>query len=203
VQAIILLNKAGTLEQKGDPEAAVEVLKEAEPLVDGRMEPRQLWVLRFNQAVNFCHLERFVEADALLPEIRELAIHLRNELDLLRCLWIEGRMAYGFGRHDAAIAALKQVRSRFAELDLPFDAALAALELAIVYLERGETGKVRELITEMTPIFRSKKVHREAQAALDVFRKAGEQEHATVELARRLVRYLYRAQHDLQLRFEP
>ena len=42
----------------------------------------------------------------------------------------------------------------------------------------------------------------EAQAALQRFRAAAEREAATVELARRLVRYLYLARQDPRLRFE-
>jgi hypothetical protein len=38
--------------------------------------------------------------------------------------------------------------------------------------------------------------------ALDLFRQAVELETMTVELVRRLVAYLYRAQHDPELRFE-
>jgi hypothetical protein len=45
-------------------------------------------------------------------------------------------------------------------------------------------------------------VHREALAALKLFCEAVEEETATAELARRIVGYLYRAQHQPELRFE-
>jgi hypothetical protein len=44
-------------------------------------------------------------------------------------------------------------------------------------------------------------VHREA-LALKVFRDAAEKEAVTVEMARRIVGYLYHAQHNPELRFE-
>jgi hypothetical protein len=44
-------------------------------------------------------------------------------------------------------------------------------------------------------------VHAEARKALDLFRRAAEQERLTVELARRLLAYLHRARNDPALRF--
>jgi hypothetical protein len=55
----------------------------------------------------------------------------------------------------------------------------------------------------MLPIFRSQEVEREALAALRLFCEAARRKTATVELARRVVRFLHRAQHDPELRFEP
>jgi hypothetical protein len=54
----------------------------------------------------------------------------------------------------------------------------------------------------MLEIFKAQKVEREALAALKIFCDAAKRETATVELARRLVKFLYRAQHDPELRFE-
>ncbi|HYN22131.1 MAG TPA: helix-turn-helix domain-containing protein, partial [Thermoanaerobaculia bacterium] len=64
----ILLNKASTLEQSGDAEGAIAVLREAEPLVDGRLDPRLPCVLRFNRVAALCDLARFGEARVLLHE---------------------------------------------------------------------------------------------------------------------------------------
>lgn len=100
------------------------------------------------------------------------------------------------------MAALDRARAAFVSRGLAYDAALVSLELATVRLERGETRAVRALMQEMAPVFRSKKIHREAQAALQHFRAAVERETATLELARRLVRYLYLARQDPSLRFE-
>ena len=54
----------------------------------------------------------------------------------------------------------------------------------------------------MLPIFKAQKVEREALAALQIFYDAAKRETATVELTRRIVKFLYRAQHDPKLRFE-
>jgi hypothetical protein len=75
-----------------------------------------------------------------------------------------------------------------------------SLELATLHLEEGRTRLVKELAGEMLWIFKSQNVHREALAALALFRHAALAEKAQAEWTRRLVKYLYRAQYDPGLR---
>jgi transcriptional regulator with XRE-family HTH domain len=198
----ILLNKAFTLEQMGDYEGAITALKRAAAAVRGRNEPRFLFLLRFNLAVNLCHLGRHAEAEKLLPDIRSPAVRLGNGLDLVRALWLEGRIAAGLGQRERAISAFERVRADFTSRGMPCDVALATLELAVLFLEEGQAEKVQNLARQMAPIFKSQGVHREALAALKLFQDAAEQKAATVELARRLVPYLQRARHQPDLKFE-
>jgi tetratricopeptide (TPR) repeat protein len=198
----ILMNKAFTLEQMGEAELAIEALREAAPLVDGHREPRLPCILRFNLIVNLCHLGRYAEAEALLPEVQELAVALRRGLDLVRFVWLKGKVAAGLGRSEEARAAFEQARRDFTAREMAYDCALVTLELAALLLEQGHARKVRALAEEMLWIFRAQKVHREALAALQVFCDAARREDASAELARRVVLFLHRAQHDPQLRFE-
>jgi transcriptional regulator with XRE-family HTH domain len=202
VTKYLLINRGRALEQLGDYDGAIATLRQAAPLIDGKQEPRQLWVLQSNLIQNLLHLRRFGEAKALLPELRALAERLGQELDLLRTLWLEGWAAAGLGRKREAVAILEQVTRELTRLRIPFDAALAGLELAALYLEEGRTAEVRALADGLVAIFKAQGVHREALAALTLFYKAAAKETATVELARRLVEFLYRAQHDPELRFE-
>ena len=186
----ILLKKSATLEQMGDVEGSLQALAAAAQLLDKEKAPRQFCVLRFNQAVNLCHLGRFEEAQVLLPEVRSLAEGLGHDLDLLRVCWLEGRTQAGLGRPEEAIAALEEVRQGFTHRKLPYDTALATLDLAIVLLEQGETARVRGLAEEMLWLFKAQGIPREALAALRLFQEAAEREAATVELARRAVETL-------------
>ncbi|HSG39166.1 MAG TPA: hypothetical protein VLE27_05975, partial [Thermoanaerobaculia bacterium] len=170
--------------------------------IDARRSPRSAFGIRFNLAVNLAHLNRYAEAAELLHEVREMAVQLRNELDLFRVRWLEGRIASGQGRITEAVEALSQVRKGFLARGLGYDAALASLELAVLYLEKDRTGEVKTLAREMASIFQAQGVHREALAALRLFCEAAEREAVTLEMARRLVHYLERAQRDPDLRFE-
>ncbi|HVT14929.1 MAG TPA: helix-turn-helix transcriptional regulator [Thermoanaerobaculia bacterium] len=197
----ILLNRALTLEQAGESEAALAALYEAAPIVAGAEEPRLSCVLRFNVITNLCHLGRHREAAELVPQVRQLAVELGNELDLIRVLWLGGRVAAGQGRRGEARAAFNQARRDFAAHGNGYDAALVALELAVLELEDGHTVSVRGLAKEMVWVFRAQGVYREALAALRLFGQAAEAETATAEQARRLLAYMERARHYRRLRW--
>jgi transcriptional regulator with XRE-family HTH domain/tetratricopeptide (TPR) repeat protein len=200
--ARILMNQAVLLEQMGEAELAIEALRKAAPLVDERQDPRLPCVLRFNLIVNLCHLGRYTEAEVLLPEVQKLALALRKELDLVRVVWLKGKITAGLERGEEARAAFEQVRRDFTTREMAYDCALVTLELAALLLEQGHTREVRTLAEEMLWIFRTQGVHREALAALQVFCDAARRDAASVELARRVALFLHRAQHDPQLRFE-
>jgi transcriptional regulator with XRE-family HTH domain len=198
----ILLKKEHVFDQIGDTEAALAVLAEAAPFVEASGDPRQLLSLRFKTANNLWHLKRYEESARMLAQVRELAVEQGNELDLIRVVWLDARIAAAQGRPEEATAGLEQVRRDFAGHELPYDAALASLDLAVLWLEAGRTGEVRELAVEMQAIFQAKRIDREALAALTLFCKAARQETATVELAQRVRAYLQRAKHQPGLRFE-
>jgi len=199
----ILLSKSAIFQILGDPEGSAVALAEAAPLIDPEREPRNAFGLRFNFLVDLCFLDRFAEAKAKLAEVRELAERLGEELDLTRVVWVEGKIAAGLGQTAEALAAFEQSRKVFYRRKLTWDYAVVSLELALILLAQGRTGETRRLAEEMLQIFRVQKVEREALAALQVFCDAARQETATVELTRRVIKFLYRAQHDPELRFEP
>ena len=199
--ARILVKKAVAFEHLGEPERAIATLRQAASLIDDQPEPRLLFALRFNLATNLCHLDHHAEAALLLPEIRQMAKALRKGLDQLRVDWLEGRIAAGRGRPAAALVAFTRVRGEFLARDMAYDAALVTLELAALHAAAGRTAEVKRLAQETAQVFRDNGIHREAQAALQLFQQAADQEALTAELARRLVAYLYRARFNPELRF--
>lgn len=198
----ILVKKAATLDQLGESERAIEALREAALLVDGKREPRLLFGLCFMLAANLCHLGRYAEAEMLLPEVRALAVAVRKELDLVRVVWLNGKLAAGLGRHAEAASSFNQVRQEFTAREMAYDGALVTLELAELYLREDRIREVRSLVEEMVWVFRAQGIHREALAALQLFFQAARKEAATAEMARRVGQYLLRAQSDPELRFK-
>lgn len=192
----ILLNKEHAFEQMGDLPSALAALAEAAPFVEASGDPRQLFALRFKSANHLHHLERYEEAAKLLPQVREMAVQQGNELDLVRLLWLSAKVAAGQGRMEEAIAGLEQVSRDFRERDMPYDAALSALDLSVLWLKDGRTAEVRELAVAMGSIFKAKKIDREALASLKLFCDAARQESATVELARRVIAEIEQARRS-------
>ncbi|HEX3525898.1 MAG TPA: helix-turn-helix transcriptional regulator [Thermoanaerobaculia bacterium] len=182
--ARILMNKSSVLEKEEDFAGALAVLEEAAPAIEVSGDPHLLFCLRFDRAANLRHLERSAEAAQWLEGVRDLA--RGNALCLIRVDWLEARLALDQGREDEALAALEQVQRDFTAHELPYEAALSSLDLAVLWLERGRTAEVRELALGMAWIFQAKGIAREALASLTLFCEAARQDAASVELARQV-----------------
>jgi transcriptional regulator with XRE-family HTH domain len=196
-----LIKKGFTLEVTGDYEHAVEILLQATPLVESENDPRLVYMLRFNLAVNFCHTGHFDEAHHLVAAVREMASSRGDENEMIRVVWLEGRIAAGLGRVGEALKLLQQARHGFSDRNMAADAALVLLEEAALLLEEGRTAEVKDLARDLAKVLEAKGVHREAFAALLLFQEAAESETATAEMTRRLLAFLHRARHDPGLRF--
>jgi tetratricopeptide (TPR) repeat protein len=197
----VALKQAFTFEAMGDYEQAIKILVELAPRVENHSEPRLRTIQRFNLCVNLSHVGRHREAALLLPSIRQLAEELQDELDCIRTRWLEGRVASGLGQTATALQALEEARRAFAKRGMHYDVILSLLETAALLLERGDLAEVQQLTGELAPIFEKKGVHHEALKALRLFEEAAVRHAATVDFARRLLAYLFRARHDETLRF--
>ncbi len=190
-----LVKKAYTLEQMGDVEQAIPILREAAPMIEEERDRRLLLCLKHNLVVALVTAGLQQDAAAMLGEVRELALRLGNDLDLLRLRWVEGRVAFGLGMRGPAEQAFKEVQQDFLNRDMGYDAALASLDLAILYAQEGCTSELKQLALDILPVFSSQEVHREAMAALLLFQHACQEERLTVELARQLASLLEREKH--------
>lgn len=197
----VLIKKGFTFEVMGRYERAAATLLEAAPLVEREAEPRNWSFLRLNLANVRCHLGQHGEARALLEEVRPHMARLGDEIDTLRFIGLEGRIAAGERRTDEARRLLAEARQGFAARRMTYDVALVLLEELTLLLAAGRTAEVKPLARELYGVFEEKGVHREALAALRLFEEATQRETATAAMARRVLGYLYRARHDPGLAF--
>lgn len=198
----LLNNRARIFIERGEYEEAISILCRADALLPQDQEPRLRFGMNWNRASCLCHLERYEEAEMVLSEVLSCSAVVRRKLDAPRLRWVEGRVAAGFGKTAEALAALEEARESFLSRQIAYDAALVTLEIAALHLDAGRTAEVKELVREMAPVFESQGVHREALAALRLFKEAVQQEDATAALAREMINYLYKARHDPERRFE-
>jgi tetratricopeptide (TPR) repeat protein len=196
-----LVKRGFTLEVMGEYERAVEALRRAEPLIESKGDPRLMNILRLNLALNLCHLGRYSEASELRRRVLAVAVNMGDEIGILRALWVEGRVAVGLGQREEARVRLETARRGFAARKMGYDVALVALEEAVLLLDEDRMDEVRVLARELAGVFGAKGVHREAVAALRLFQEAAEREEVTIDLARRVLGFLFRARHDQGLRF--
>lgn len=165
-------------------------------------DDRLVLCIRHNRMDYLSKLDRFEDAQALLPAVRMLSRRAGGELDRIRLLWTEGRVDAGLGNIGQGMEKLTRVRGHFSSQSMDYDTALVSLEMAALYAKEGRAGEVKTLARYMVPIFQSKKVHREAIAALVLFRQVAEREAATEELVRRILLFLRRARYQPELKFE-
>lgn len=187
LRAHLLINRAKTLEELGDFEEALATLRQLLPQIDGSREPSLSLVVRFNVLVNRCQLGQHAAAAEEFESVRNLAVRLGGGARLARLGWLYGWIKAGLGQPAEAEAAFKRVRQEFLQRDMPFDAALATLELGVLYKEQGRTAEIQNLARELAPVFASQRVTREALATLVLFSDAVEQDTLTLELARQLL----------------
>ncbi len=199
---IILLNQAVSRKESGDPEGALRSLERAAQAIDGVRQPRLRLVLRYNQASSLCAMGLAKEALPIVTEVWELAGRLGNEIDLLKTLWLDANCLAGLGQREEALSKLEQVRHEFETRKHPFDYALVSLDLALHYREEGRLPEIKALADEILEIFKAQEVHREAIAAVILFREAAEKERVTVALIRQLQDYLAKARSNPYLRFQ-
>jgi transcriptional regulator with XRE-family HTH domain len=198
----IMVSKAKVLEEMGDLEGAVTLLEKVKEAASPEEEARLLFYIWHNLSDALSKLERFEEAASFLPQARTHLLKAGGELNRVRLMWTEGRVTAGLGDVEGGIALLARVRGEFASRDMAYDVALVSLEIAVLYAGQGRTDQVKTLARHMTPIFQAHAIHREALAALTLFRQAAEREQVTVEFARDLLSYLQKARYLPESRFE-
>ena len=155
-----------------------------------------------NRVVMLAHLGRLEAAEACLPALRTLASELGRRRDLIRIVWLAGRIAADQGRRSDGRAWFEQARRDFAEVGDFYNAALVGLELAVLDLEDGNVAEVAELAQEMVGTFRSLRVERETLASLRLFCQAARAHKATVAMARHLIEQLTKPGDESRPRVE-
>jgi tetratricopeptide (TPR) repeat protein len=197
-----LLIKKGTVLHACDQfEEASKAFRSAETWIDQANDPRSWLVVQFNLTSCLCGLGKFKEAEALFKNVCELGFQLDQDLDLLRIRWLGAKVKAGLGGEEEAAQTFNVLRNEYASQENPFDSAMVSLDLAELYLRQERWSDVQILAEEMIQIFRSLGVQREPLAALLLFQEAVQRQQATIDLVRRLARYLEDARRDPSHRF--
>jgi hypothetical protein len=166
---------------RNEPRQALGLLAHAVPLLQGA-ESRLLLITAHNI---FMALTDAGEANAvarLLWTWRRLYDEVGTPLDKVRRLYLEAKVAFGQGQPVRGEELFRRNIAGFQKAGLPYDAALAALELAGKLLERGKTATVLELLDGAVAAFIERHIYRELAVSLSLLRTAVEAGKATAEL---------------------
>jgi tetratricopeptide (TPR) repeat protein len=108
--------------------------------------------------------------------IRNRRLYRRSgKLNEYRLFWLEGKIATGLQDYGRAEAKLNTARLAFTRVKQTYDAALVALDLALVYVHQNRHQEVIWLVDEMLRTFRTLGIGRESIASLLLLRKSCEQ----------------------------
>ncbi len=184
-----------------DVDRAVEVTNQATEILDDRAQPHLQLVAQHNLVTFLIEANRLREAEELFAGAQPLYSRYSDPLTLLRRLWLEGRLARAKGSLDVAENAFRTVTQEFLKRGNGYDAALSALDLATLFAEQGRTAELKNLSEELVQVFEAQDLHREAVAALMLFRDAVRAEQVTLGFVLELSRYLHQAKADPSLQF--
>lgn len=191
----------GTL-YEGNPEAAIPMFERALEILTSEADPRNVASVQHNLAYCLAETGQLEKALERITEVRPRLQEFGDSLSLIRLRWLEGKIFAGQDRTRQAEEALVEAREAFVEEAIGYDAALVSLDLAAIYARQGRVAEMRELAESILPIFQSRDVHREALAALILFRDAALAETVSLALVEEISRFLHRARHDPKVRFE-
>ncbi|HUP41845.1 MAG TPA: hypothetical protein VM599_01405 [Thermoanaerobaculia bacterium] len=133
-------------------------------------------------------------AEAQLADHAELLAAGGGQLAQL-VVWLRARIAWSRGDLRAAARLYTEARRRALERGIAFETSLISLELALVHLAQGQTGRVKTLAAEALAVFAEQEVEREIQAALALVEAAARREALTREVVERAIAALERARH--------
>ena len=153
----------------GEPERAIIILLRALDSLTP-FSPHRLAVVHA-LALNLVDAGHFSSARVLVQR-HERLYRKSGKLNTFRRLWLEGKVAYGLAELSKAEGKLNVARLAFRKADQEYDAALVALDLALIYLQQGRRSEVAWLVDEMVHRFRALGIAREAIASLLLLRKS-------------------------------
>jgi len=170
-------------------------------LINPGKDARLYCYAHHNLARSLCYLGHYAAAAEALAAGRDFYGKHPDPYTRSRVVWLEGLVAAGLGRLNEAEAAFLSVRRHFLEEGNGYDAAMASLDLALLYLKSQRTAELRQLAEELQAVFGSENLHGEARAALILFQEAAREERVTERFVEELAAYLRKARIDPSLRF--
>jgi tetratricopeptide (TPR) repeat protein len=193
-----LIQKGASVSYAGRNAEAIRLVRRGLAKIDIFEEPQILVAGRHNLIGYLNEIGRHEEALRALTETRGLYLRLGERSPLVRLRWLEGKILRDLKQMDEAEAAFREVRDHFIRQGIGLDAALASLDLAMIFLERGDTGELKRLAAEMIPVFESRDDHQKALAAFLLFQKAAEAEQVTLGLLQEMAASLEQARRGTE-----
>lgn len=186
---------------RGDLDEAIRTIGIVLERVDRTEHPGLYFNCRFNYALYLAEAELFTMAREEADQLAELAPLYADEPLRIRLLALDGRIGFGLGDYSVAERAFLAARARLIDLGNGLDAAIASVDLALLYRATNRYDDLRRISAEMGLIFGATNLHSEAAAALILFQEAVREESASAAFLQDLRLYLEHARRNPELPF--
>ncbi|HEX6900449.1 MAG TPA: hypothetical protein VF789_12070 [Thermoanaerobaculia bacterium] len=198
-----LLAKAIYMHYSGQPGKALVLNSVGRALIDVCQDPALDLQAALNKMWFLVACGRFREAKKELIRNREALEKIEARVVFVKLRWLQGQVFAGLGDWDQAESALLEAKEGFESLELGLAAALASMDLALLWMRQHRLTECEHLVEETYQVFVSLNIHREAIGAFQVLNKAREKRMMTIPLLASVVEYLHRAQHNPDIPFVP
>lgn len=189
-----LIKRGIYLGYQGDAEGAVHLLQQGLELIDKDRDPGLVFLALHNQARLLMDCGRLQDALKMIFEIRSRHLDPGGRINALKVRWVEGQIYAAQGDLDRARRALQSVKEGFAEINLPYKAALAALELAAVLLRQGDREGSRAEVLPAAEVFLALKIRRETLATVLLLKERTQRDQLDAALLDYVIHLLRRAE---------
>lgn len=189
----------------GETEEAVRLLRKSLSFIDESVDPSLAFAAVHNQILFLVDAGNFREARKVLFQNRRYLqdANAGGKLNHLKQAWLEGRIDAGLGRHTRAEQIFDRVRNELQAAGLPFQAAIASLDLAAVLLILERAAEAQDVVVEAARVFSALRIEREALGAMLMLRQSFEVRAATVSFVEEVAAFLRRVEQDPTARFDP
>jgi tetratricopeptide (TPR) repeat protein len=171
-------------------------------MIDAGREPRLALTVVHNIAFFLVTCGRFREARTLVWQNLARYDEHGGKLDRVKLHGLRGLICAGLGELDRAEEYLLAARQGFEETGVRYHAAIAGLDLAVVWLRQGRRREARDLVLECVRVFLELRIHREALAAVLVLQRAFEKDLEADALLDKARDFLRRIEQNPALTFE-
>jgi hypothetical protein len=198
-----LLTKAVYLHYSGLSEAALELNERGLGLIDRAREPNVRFSGIQNQLQFLIGCGRFRDAKRELFRRRAELSKLDARVIGLRLRWSQGQISAGLGEWNSAEEAFIQAKRGFEEAGMGLHAAIASLEVALVWMHQGRYEETAAMVADAVEVFVSVGIQREALGAVLILGEAFARRVGTLGLLEDVVEFLRHCQIDPNARFNP
>lgn len=185
------------------PEEALRLSQEGIPYLDKDREPELTFFAAHNRILFLVALGRFREAKKEFFLYRADFQNLEGKVNHLKLRWLQAQVSAGLEEWDSAEVAFLDARDGFESAGLGFASALAALDLALLWMRRGRWRDAEDLGREAADVFLALGIQREALGCVMILKDAFKKRKATVVLLESVVEFLRQSQIDPEACFTP